>query len=352
MTGKGSQLRRAFRLTICLSFVLHYCDVTAFSPSTLLPPSSLHTSCSTCAVASSSLSFPSYRESSSSQPLSSSMQDTENNENSSEPQLPSTIINQDGTNVNFLQSIGNKIIMQAALQCGATEPMLNVEWKADSIVVTVDVHGDENYEVESILENEDDVLIGENLEEMIDLEFIEEEDENIMYDDDINDDDIEEEFNEEDFEEIPSDGISLPLIARTINELLAQDGEDSLAFSIAKLHEISVTTPEWDNVLRGKLMFETYKGFDVLVEHWEKPKKLKKKKNSKATKENVNDDSEEEKDIAPPEPKLIVTEGKLAGRDYEKEVTMISVKGRVVKIKNDKIEGVRLPTAKREKGAK
>ena len=37
------------------------------------------------------------------------------------------------------------------------------------------------------------------------------------------------------------------------------------------------------------------------------------------------------------------------GRDYEKAVTLLNIKGRVVKIKNDKIKGVRLPTAKRKK---
>ena len=147
--------------------------------------------------------------------------------------------------------------------------------------------------------------------------------------------------------------IDLTLIARTINDLLAADGEDSPSFRIAKLHEIEVTTPPFDNVLRGKLMFENYKGFDVLVEHYEEPKKKKKKLSSKSQKNGLGgEDNDSDEDKVVEQPKLTITEGKLIGRDYEKEVTMVNVKGRVVKIKNDTIESVSLPKAKHEKGVK
>ena len=44
-----------------------------------------------------------------------------------------------------MKALGNSLILQAALNCGATEPMIDIEWKADRIIVTVDVHKDETY---------------------------------------------------------------------------------------------------------------------------------------------------------------------------------------------------------------
>jgi len=253
-----------------------------------------------------------------------------------------------------MKSLGNDIIMRAALQNGATEPMVDVEWRGDRIVVTVDVHNDENYrggEEVQLLDPDDDIIWTEDSpdEELGGMEWDEDEE----FDD--------EDFPEGEFDEGSegndggNDKIDLTLIARTINELLSEDGEESLAFTIAKLHEIEVTTPEFDNVLRGRLMFENYKGFDVTVEHYEEPKKKKKKKKKgKAQKEDETGRIEEGEDGGEElvEPKLTTTEGKLVERDYEKEVTMINVKGRIVKIENDKIECVRLPKAKVEKGAK
>ena len=263
-----------------------------------------------------------------------------------------------------MQTLGNKLILQAALQCGATEPMLDIAWKADRIVVTVDVTADETYVDIDVSDKLDDDAFLDSLELNGELDdMIEYEDDNIMYEEGIGYDvqDIDED-EEEFLQTIESTSASsdsptdLTLqIARTINELLAADGEDSPAFKIAKLHEIEVSTPPFDNVLRGRLMFENYKGFDVMVEHFEETKKKKKKK-SKAQKDNTptNDASdssiEEEEEVV--KPKLIITEGKLVERDYEKEVTLINVKGRIKKIKNDKIESVCLPKAKREKGAK
>lgn len=248
--------------------------------------------------------------------------------------------------------------MQAALQSGATEPMINIEWKVnDRIVVTVDVSQDENYEeaVNDVWMDDDEGVIFD--------------DEGIELMEDFDDANEEEEFDAEALGLEPidassddnddgdnDDGNILSLIARTINEVLSQDGEDSKAFQIAKLHQIEVTTPVFDGVLRGKLMFDSYTGFDVLVEHWEVPKKKKNKKIKSKAQKTVVDSEEvvaEVKEVVEEEQKkLTITEGKLVGRDDEKEVTMINVKGRVMKIKNDLIESVTLPKAKKEKGAK
>jgi len=268
------------------------------------------------------------------------------------------------SSTNDMQTLGNKIILQAALQCGAIEPMLDIVWKADRIVVTVDVTADETYvDIDDSDELDDDDAFLDSLELNGELDdMIEYEDDNIMYEEgigyDVQDiDEDEEEFLQtiESTSTSSDSPIDLTLqIARTINELLAEDGEDSPAFKIAKLHEIEVSTPPFDNVLRGRLMFENYKGFDVMVEHWEETKKKKKKK-SKSQKDSTptNDASDSvEKEEEVTKPKLTITEGKLVERDYEKEVTLINVKGRIKKIKNDKIESVSLPKAKREKGAK
>ena len=301
-----------------------------------------------------------------------------------------------------MKELGNSLILQAALTCGATEPMVDIEWKADRIIVTVDVHNDENYNI-SDEEEEDadaflmevgDYLDGELMEDEIEWEDDDdgEEEDGSVYDDGVEEGELGEEgeFEDEEFDPealglIPDNDdsstdknntssstnsskkkIDLTQIARSINELLAQDGEDTPSFTIAKLHEIEVTTPDFDNTLRGKVMFENYRGFDVSVEHWKEPKKTKKKKTkknkkTKAQKEEpvlaavvVQEASVEEEEPSLPEPptKLTITEGKLVGRDYDKGVTMVNVKGRVVKIKNDTIECVRLPKAKTEKGVK
>lgn len=274
---------------------------------------------------------------------------------------------------NEMQTLGNSIILSAAKAHGATDKMISIQWKADRIIVTVDVSQDEEFEG-----GDGSVVIGEledEFEDDFDMDY--EDDYEEEYDADFDEQDFNEE--EEDFEALQaqlglqeednsqsSQQIDLTLIARTISEYLSADGENTPQFKIAQLHEIEVTTPEFDNVLRvngGKdgdvNMFEVYKGFDVIVDYWEVPKKKKtKKKSGKAGKETAMDDGsmnqDEEEDEQEPEPtrtqKLI--EGKLVGRDEDKDVTMINVKGRIVKIKNDMIESVKLPKAKREKGVK
>lgn len=301
---------------------------------------------------------------------------------------------------NEMQSLGNSIILSAARAHGATDKMISIEWKADRIIVTVDVSQDDEYEggdgsvVVGELEElegyyyDDDQDDGDDQDDDFEMEFIDQDEE---FDDDDEDFNEDEEEEEEDFEALqaqlglqddndnsPASSstqkvIDLTLIARTINEYLSADGENTPQFKIAQLHEIEVTTPEFDNVLRvnggengGVNMFEVYKGFDVVVDYWEVPKKKKKKKkkSGKAGKEttttlddsnsstNQPDEQEENQEQEEPTRTQTLIEGKLVGRDEDKDVTMINVKGRIVKIKNDMIESVKLPKAKREKGAK
>jgi hypothetical protein len=166
---------------------------------------------------------------------------------------------------------------------------------------------------------------------------------------------------------------NLTLIARAINEALALDAPDGPGYAIAVVHAIEVTTPVFDGVLRGRKMFDSYRGFDVVVEHREedKKKKKKKKKGSGKRKDDAkegDDDREEVNDevdiaIATEEEdgglgKLKVTQGKLVGRDYgggddgEGGATTINVRGRAVRIRNEDIASVSLPKAKREKGGR
>jgi hypothetical protein len=238
-----------------------------------------------------------------------------------------------------MQSIGNKMIIAAAKEAGATEPMIQIDWKADRIVITVDVSADESYVADEVF---DDACDDE--EEWEDILYDADVDGGrILDEDDLNsleleayvedDDDF---LDEED--DTSSTQISVTKIARAINTYLSKDGEDSLGYKIAQQHEIEVTTPEFDGVLRGNRMFDVYKGFDVVVEHWEEDEKKKKK----------GQDASE----ADSGKKKVVMEGKLIGRDEEKGRTTVNVKGRMKNIKNELIECVRLPKAKREKGAK
>ena len=212
--------------------------------------------------------------------------------------------------------------------------MIRIDWKADRIIVTVDVYADESYGAEddcTFLEEEEEEEWDDVIYDMEDGEdFISEEE--LASSSSLAVDGIEDDAS--------SNTVSVPRIARQINEYLSRDGEGSLGDTIAELHEIEVTTPEFDNVLRGRL-FQVYKGFDVIVDHWEVKKKNKNKKESSES--GGGDDVQK---------KRVKTEGKLVGRDMEKNVTIVNVKGRNKNIKNDLIESVELPKAKREKGVK
>eukprot|EP00956_Cyclotella_meneghiniana_P045379 scaffold365571_cov79-Cyclotella_meneghiniana.AAC.1 len=150
---------------------------------------------------------------------------------------------------NDMQTIGTQMILAAAKEAGATEPMIHIDWKADRIIVTVDVNADESY---SEYDDYDNSMMDEEEEE---------EWEDVLYDVDDGDDyivdeeellasldfdDLLDDENEED-DALSSNAISVPRIARQINEYLSKDGEGSIGHTIAELHEIEVTTPEFDN---------------------------------------------------------------------------------------------------------
>jgi ribosome maturation factor RimP len=121
--------------------------------------------------------------------------------------------------------------------------------------------------------------------------------------------------NEEKSED--STGIDITKLAKSINFAF---GEDEVGNAIAETHEFEVTTPGASDELSGK-MFESYKGFEVIC-RFEDPKKKK------------------------------VTEIQGRLHDRNDEITVINIKGRMKKIKNESIEFVKLPKAKKEKGGK
>ena len=113
-------------------------------------------------------------------------------------------------------------------------------------------------------------------------------------------------------------GVDLTSLARAINEAFNDGG---VGFAIAENHEIEVTTPGSPEELQGRVMFEAYKGFDVICQQEDtKTKKVKQ------------------------------IEGKLVERNQE--FTVLNIKGRMKKMKNSTVLSVKLPKAKKEKGVK
>ena len=102
---------------------------------------------------------------------------------------------------------------------------------------------------------------------------------------------------------------------------MGEEGEGSMGYNIAVHHEIEVTTPGASDELEG-IMFEAYKGFTVTVETLDPKKKDKVK----------------------------IIEGNLVERTDD--FTILNVKGRRRKLKNQIVLSVKLPKAKREKGVK
>ena len=113
-------------------------------------------------------------------------------------------------------------------------------------------------------------------------------------------------------------GIDVTQLARTINQVL-----DEQALEIAEQYSIEVTTPGASDELVGQVMFDAYKGFDVICEFVDP-----KKKNNKR-------------------PQI---SGRLVERN--EDTTIINIKGRMKKIPNENVISVRLPKAKKEKGVK
>lgn len=222
------------------------------------------------------------------------------------------------------QEFGDNAIREAAGQCGlvlddsdsndSSKNRLDIEWKAGSIIVTV--HGDVSLSAASS-SGDDEIEAGDDNED-------EDEEDDIPFGDaegdDTGDDDEEKDSEEED----PEEEFSLSLLARTINRMLDDDG---IGLAIAEVHSIEVTTPGVsDELVPGTPQFEAFKGFEVIVQQLD-PKSKSKAKNP-----------------------LKTIEGRLVERNDE--FTIINIKGRMKKMRNDTVISVRLPKAKKEKGAR
>ncbi|KAL3810586.1 hypothetical protein ACHAXA_002450 [Cyclostephanos tholiformis] len=287
------------------------------------------------------------------------------------------------------RDLGERLILDAACDCGATERMVNVEWRGDRIVVTVDVYADKDYDDDDYDDDDDDDgddeggdydeqdwdgddgddgvdgVVGRNdSDDGLDVDEV---------DIDYFDDPGEGSNDDVDVDAVGRGkrrGVDLTRIARAINEAFARDAPDGPGYAVAMTHEIEVTTPVFDGVLRGRRMFDSYRGFDVIVEHFDGVKRAGKenkngKKSASGGRKGGGDDvlcvddglvGEATKSDNDEQRKIKMTHGKLVGRDYQgvdgDGVTTINVKGRAVRIRNDDILSVSLPKAKREKGVK
>mmetsp|Transcript_28812 Transcript_28812/g.54164 ORF Transcript_28812/g.54164 Transcript_28812/m.54164 type:complete len:130 (-) Transcript_28812:288-677(-) len=111
--------------------------------------------------------------------------------------------------------------------------------------------------------------------------------------------------------------VDVTQLAKAINAAL---DDNEIGLLIAETHEIEVTTPGASNELVGDIMFQAYKGFEVQCQFQDPKKKTNK-----------------------------TIEGRLVERNDE--FTVINIKGRMKKINNDMVVSVKLPKAKKEKGA-
>jgi ribosome maturation factor RimP len=232
------------------------------------------------------------------------------------------------------QDYGETVIRNAGALVGAvSQDDLSIEWKADRIVVTV--RGQVYVSATEEEEGDADVLLADDEDDNDDIdmdsEYLLSETESMDNDeDDDNDKDamIDDVIDDEDDEdgggastsESPSSprGIDVAALARAINAALDDGG---IGLMIAETHEIEVTTPGASDELQGKVMFEAYRGFDVICQ---------------------------QKDLKTNKIKQI--EGRLVERNDE--FTILNIKGRMKKMENDTILSVKLPKAKKEKGGK
>lgn len=208
-----------------------------------------------------------------------------------------------GTDEVAWKNEGERIILKATEEAGAKPEMIQIEWKSGRVIVTVDGS--------AYIPAELDLLEDDNI-------FFEEEDELEFDMGDLDAEFDEEEFTEEEGGEESSMGVDVVAIARAVNSAFDAEGEGSLGYNIAVHHSIEVTTPGATNEVLG-IMFESYKGFDVVLE-FEDAKTGKTKK----------------------------VEGKLIEKD--EEFTRINERGRMRKFKNELVQSVTLPKAKTEKG--
>jgi hypothetical protein len=216
------------------------------------------------------------------------------------------------------QEFGESAIRTAGASCGVEkDDDLTIEWKAGKIIVTV--HGT------VFVSNPDDVVEdAEEEEEADDDDDDDEEEEQSDIVSNIDDGDVDDAEENDEGEAEPTDtpppvGVDMTGLARAINAAL--DDVDGMGFAIAEVHEIVVTTPGATDELSGSVMFDAYRGFDVICQQMDtKTKKVRQ------------------------------VEGKLVERNDE--FTTINIKGRFKKMKNSTVVSVKLPKAKFEKGVK
>ena len=202
---------------------------------------------------------------------------------------------------NIWKKEGERIILKSMIENGGNIEDVDIQWKPGLIIVTIS--GDSILRADD--DTEDDILEMEQDEDY--------EDAMQEFDNDFD--------NQQD--EISDTKPNVVSIARAINLALGEEGEGSIGYNIAVHHSIEVTTPGASDELHG-IMFQSYRGFDVIAETID----VKKNKN--------NDDK----------PKIKIVEGKLVERNEEH--TVLNVKGRMKKLKNDLVVCVKLPKAKKE----
>jgi ribosome maturation factor RimP len=230
------------------------------------------------------------------------------------------------------QEFGEYLIRQAAAkQCGiSSKEDLSIEWKPGRIIVTVlgnvYVSNDmDDVDDEEEIELEQDEAMGDDG----DAEGFYDDEGGEFLGDDGDDEEEEEDLFEEEEEEdsvgllsssltstSAGQDVDVSQLAKAINAAL-DDGGTGLA--IAETHEIEVTTPGASDELTSAIMFEAYRGFEVICQFMD-PKTKKTK----------------------------TIDGRLVERNDE--FTVVNIKGRMKKLKNDMVVSVKLPKAKKEKG--
>ncbi len=141
-----------------------------------------------------------------------------------------------------LKEEGEKLIRSVLIKQGCSEDQFQIEWKPEKIIITVkgttylqDDNSDDELE-ESIIESE--AFFGPDLDDIVDAE-------------------------------VPEGGTNIVELSRAIRAALESD--TAVGVEIGEKFEIEVTTPGAPDELSG-IMFQSYKGFDVIVEYFDAKK--------------------------------------------------------------------------------
>jgi hypothetical protein len=189
-----------------------------------------------------------------------------------------------------LKEEGEQLIRGVLMKQGCCEDQFQIEWKPEKIIITVkgttylrDDNSDDEDE-EGIIESE--AFFDPSPDEIVEAE-------------------------------VPEGGTNIVELSRAIRSALESDA--AVGVEMGEKFEIEVTTPGAPDELSG-IMFQSYKGFDVIVEYFDAKKD-----------------------------KIVFLDGRLVERNDEN--TVINIKGRMKKLSNDIVKAVRLPKAKKEKGS-